>query len=44
LPEIEGNSIIEKNGKLSMDWGTNNPKTYIDNKGNTQYFRYNNKK
>lgn len=44
LPEIEGNSLIEKNGKIQMQWGPNNPETYIDSKGNTRKFRYNNRK
>lgn len=41
LPEIEGNNLIEKNGKIEMSWGTNNPETYVDNKGITRKFRYN---
>lgn len=44
LPEIEGNKLIEKNGKLQMEWGNNNPNTYTDSKGKIQQFRYNNKK
>lgn len=43
LPEIEGNELIEKNGRLQMSWGNNNPETYVDTKGKTHKFRYNNK-
>ena len=42
LPEVEGNNIVERNGKMVMDWKGNNPETYIDNKGVTRKFRYNN--
>lgn len=41
LPEIEGNNLIEKNGKLQMQWKGNNPKTYKDSHGITRNFRYN---
>lgn len=52
LPQVEGNKMIEKNGRLQMYWGENNPTTYEaelnDGKGNkikkTYNFRYNNKK
>ena len=44
LPEIEGNKLIEKEGKLQMVYGGNNPKTYKDSKGTTRKFRYNNNK
>ena len=44
LPEIEGNKLIEKDGKLQMVYGGNNPKTYKDSKGKTRKFRYNNNK
>lgn len=44
LPEIEGNSLIEKNGKIQMNWGNNNPETYTDDKGIVRKFRYNNNK
>lgn len=44
LPEVEGNQLIEKNGKLQMQWGNNNPSTYVDQKGITRPFRYNNNK
>lgn len=42
LPEIKGNNLIEKNGKLQMEWKGNNPKTYKDAHGITRNFRYNN--
>lgn len=41
LPEVKGNNLIEKNGKLQMKWGNNNPKTYKDSRGTTRNFRYN---
>ena len=41
LPEVKGNNLIEKNGKLQMQWGGNNPKTYKDSRGTTRNFRYN---
>lgn len=41
LPEVKGNNLIEKNGKLQMKWGSNNPKTYKDSRGTTRNFRYN---
>ena len=44
LPEVEGNNIVERNGKMVMDWKGNNPETYVDNKGVTRKFRYNNQK
>lgn len=42
LPEVKGNNLIEKNGKLQMEWKGNNPKTYKDAHGITRNFRYNN--
>lgn len=44
LPEVEGNNIVERNGKMVMDWKGNNPETYVDSKGVTRKFRYNNQK
>lgn len=44
LPEVEGNNLIEKNGKLQMQWGKNNPKTYTDSKGKVRKFKYNDNK
>lgn len=41
LPEVPGNDLIEKNGKLQMRWKGNNPKTYKDSHGITRNFRYN---
>ena len=41
LPEVKGNNLIEKNGKLQMQWKGNNPKTYTDLHGITRHFRYN---
>ena len=41
LPEVKGNNLVEKNGKLQMQWGGNNPKTYKDSRGTTRNFRYN---
>ena len=39
--EVKGNNLIEKNGKLQMQWKGNNPKTYTDLHGITRHFRYN---
>ena len=41
LPEVKGNNLIEKNGKLQMQWKGNNPKTYKDSRGTIRNFRYN---
>ena len=41
LPEVEGNDLVERNGKLQMRWKGNNPKTYKDSHGITRNFRYN---
>ena len=41
LPEVKGNDLVERNGKLQMQWKGNNPKTYKDAHGTTRNFRYN---
>lgn len=43
LPEVDGNTLIEKNGKLQMSWKGNNPTTYIDENGITRQAYYNNR-
>lgn len=42
LPELRGNSLIEKDGILQMLWGPQNPTTYIDNTGKRRSLKYNN--
>ena len=44
LPEVDGNRLIEKNARLQMEWGNNNPETYKEKNGTIRKFRYNNKK
>lgn len=43
LPEVEGNRMIEKNGRIQMEWGNNNPEYYTEKNGTLRKFRYNNK-
>ena len=44
LPEVTGNNLIEKRGKLQMSWGANNPETYTDEHGKIRKAYYNNLK
>lgn len=41
LPEVDGNRLVEQNGKLQMVWEGNNPTTYVDKDNATRNFKYN---
>lgn len=44
LPEVEGNYMYEKNGKIQMHYGDNNPKEFVTKSGFKGKFNYNTNK
>lgn len=44
LPEIEGNALVERQGRMQMHWGKNNPTHYVDKRGVRRKAHYNNTK